>query len=165
MSLPPSPPAFLGLYLYWKLAPPQLFLVSLPRNFKINGRLFVVEPLFSKVAGEIYAFCNSAKKSITFIGMFRNVALLEILKSCLLIGIYGLESRTCNASKNKLLTKFLQGILKISENFKKRSVTDLLFNKLWTCKLQQPSVFPAFEIWEISLNNVCCRVPFYRNRH
>ena len=82
-----------------------MFLVSVPRIFKVAGRSSVVEP-----AGESSAFCNSFEKSITYIGMFRKVALLEILRSCLLTGVVGLQSTSCNATKNELLTKFAEGI-------------------------------------------------------
>ena len=49
--------------------------------------------------------------------MFRKVAFLEISTSPLLTGVAGLQYSVCNATKNKLLTKFLKCVLKLTENF------------------------------------------------
>ena len=49
-------------------------------------------------------------------GMFRKVALLEISKSPLLTAVAGLRSTVYNATKNELLTKFVKGALKLTEN-------------------------------------------------
>ena len=50
-------------------------------------------------------------------GMFRKVTLLEISKSPLLIGFTGLQYRICNDARNWHLTKFLKGVLRLTENF------------------------------------------------
>ena len=47
--------------------------------------------------------------------MFRKVTLLEISKSPLLMVFTGLQYIVCNAARN--LTKFLKGVLKLTENF------------------------------------------------
>ena len=49
--------------------------------------------------------------------MFRKIAFLEILKSLLLTAVAGLQSTVYNATKNELLTKFVKGALKLTENF------------------------------------------------
>ena len=49
--------------------------------------------------------------------MFRRVAFLEISKSPLLTAVAGLQSTVYNATKNELLTKFVKGTLKLTENF------------------------------------------------
>ena len=49
--------------------------------------------------------------------MFRKVAFLEISKSTLLTVIAGLQSTVYNTIKNELLTKFVKGALKLTENF------------------------------------------------
>ena len=41
-----------------------MFPVNYPRISKIGGRVLVVEKRFSKVTGEISAFCNSCVNSI-----------------------------------------------------------------------------------------------------
>ena len=45
------------------------------------------------------------------------MAFLEISRSSLLTGVAGLQYSVCNATKNKLLTKFLKCVLKLTENF------------------------------------------------
>ena len=52
----------------------------------------VVESLFSSVICEVFAFYNSAENSVTCIGIFREVALLEILRKFLFTGISGCQS-------------------------------------------------------------------------
>ena len=52
----------------------------------------VVESLFSSVICEVLAFYNSAENSVTCIGIFREVALLEILRKFLFTGISGCQS-------------------------------------------------------------------------
>ena len=76
-----------------------------------------METLFRKVTGEISAFYNFAEISNTCIGMLRKVAFLEISRSPLLTAIAGLQSTVYNATKNDLLTKFVKGALKLTENF------------------------------------------------
>ena len=76
-----------------------------------------METLFSKVTGEISAFCNFGEISNTCIRMFRKVAFLGILRSPLLTAVAGLQSTVYNATKNELLTKFVEGALKLTENF------------------------------------------------
>ena len=51
------------------------------------------------------------------IGMFRKAAFLEISKSVLLTAVVGLQPTVYNATKNELLTKFVKGALKLTENF------------------------------------------------
>ena len=50
-------------------------------------------------------------------GMFRKVALVEISRSPLLPRVAGLQYTFCNATKNELVTKFLEGAFKHTENF------------------------------------------------
>ena len=76
-----------------------------------------METFFSKVTGEISAFCNFAEISNMCIGMFRKEAFLEISRSPLLTAVAGLQSTVYNATKNELLTKFVKGALKLTENF------------------------------------------------
>ena len=89
-----------------------------PRIFNVAGRESVVESPFNKVRWEISAFCNSVESSITCIGIFQNIALLEILRDSLLTG-GGVDPQStgCNATKDRVVTKFLKGVLNISENF------------------------------------------------
>ena len=49
--------------------------------------------------------------------MFRKVAFLEISRSFLLAGVVDLQCTVYNSTKNELLTKFLKGALKFTENF------------------------------------------------
>ena len=48
--------------------------------------------------------------------MFGKVAVLEISRNSLLTGTAGLQPTGCNATKHKLLTKFLKSLLKNLEN-------------------------------------------------
>ena len=61
--------------------------------------------------------------------MFRKVTLLEILKSPLLIVFAGLQYIACNAARNKHLTKFLKGVLKLTENFQQVVSNMVLYEK------------------------------------
>ena len=61
--------------------------------------------------------------------MFRKVAFLEISRSPLLTGVAGLQYSVCNATKNKLLTKFLECALKLTENFQEVTSTEGLHQK------------------------------------
>ena len=70
--------------------------------------------------------------------MFQKEGLLGVLRNSLLTGATDIQSTDCNVSKNELLTKFLQVVLKISENFQKKSVMEFYFSKLQAYK-QQPS--------------------------
>ena len=67
-----------------------MFLVSVPRIFKITGKATVVESLFNKLTEEISAFYNSFENSITCIGMLRKVAILEVSRIPLSTGVAGL---------------------------------------------------------------------------
>ena len=40
-----------------------MFPLSVPRTFKIVATAFLVESFFSKITGEISAFCNSSESS------------------------------------------------------------------------------------------------------
>ena len=51
--------------------------------------------------------------------MFRKMAFLEISRSPFLTGVAGLQYSVCNATKNKLLTKFLKCALKLAKISKK----------------------------------------------
>ena len=93
-----------------------MFAVSVPRIFKTAARASAVESLFPQVARKIFLFYNSVENSITSIGMFQKVALKEILTS-LLTAVACLHSAVCNAIDNELLTKFLEGVLKLTEIF------------------------------------------------
>ena len=46
--------------------------------------------------------------------MFRKIALPEISRISLLIGVARLQYTRCNAAKNELLTKFVRGVLKLT---------------------------------------------------
>lgn len=94
-----------------------MFAVSVPRIFKIAARASAVESLFPQVARKFFLFYNSVENSITSIGMFQKVALKEILTSPLLTAVACLHSAVCNAINNELLTKFLEGVLKLTEIF------------------------------------------------
>ena len=72
--------------------------------------------LFSKVTGEISAFCNCVENSVTFIALFRKAALFKI-PAMFLKGVVGLQSADCNATKNELPTKFFKDVLKTLEKF------------------------------------------------
>ena len=56
--------------------------------------------------------------------MFRKMAFLEISRSPFLTGVAGLQHSVCNATKNKLLTKFLKCALKLTENFQEVTSTE-----------------------------------------
>ena len=86
-----------------------MFPVSSLRNFRNAGRASVVESLFREE--------NSTEESFAFHNSVLNEALLEIFRNSLLIGVACLQTTCCNATKNEILTKFLQGVLKISKNF------------------------------------------------
>ena len=49
--------------------------------------------------------------------MFRKVALLEILRSPLLPTVAGLQYTFCNATNYEILTEFLEGAFKPTDNF------------------------------------------------
>ena len=76
-----------------------------------------MDTLFSKVTGEISAFCNFVETSNMCIDMFRKVAFLEIPRSRLLTAAAGLQSTVYNAIINEPLTKFVKGALELTENF------------------------------------------------
>ena len=59
--------------------------------------------------------------------MFRKVAFLEILKSPLLTAVAGLQSAVYNATKNELLTKYVKGALKLTQNFQEIISKEFLF--------------------------------------
>ena len=49
--------------------------------------------------------------------MFRKAAFSKISKSPPLAAVAGLQSTADNVTKNELLTKFVKGALKLTENF------------------------------------------------
>ena len=63
--------------------------------------------------------------------MFRKVALLEISRNILCTGVSALEYTSCNATKNKLLTKFLKSALKLTEYFQEVN-SNVVFTGLQT---------------------------------
>ena len=104
-----------------------MFPMSVPITFKIAATASLVESLFSKVTGEISAFCNSVENSIICIGIIEKVALLVISINSLLTGAVGFQSTSCNATKKELLTKFLQGVSNISKNLQEEFYSGVTF--------------------------------------
>ena len=88
--------------------------------------------------------------------MYRKVAFLETSRSFLLAGVADLQCTVYNSTKNKLLTKFLKGALKFTENFKEVISNGVLIRKLQTCKLQ----LSALRVFE----TLYFRVRFFRSR-
>ena len=77
--------------LYWILTPSQMFLLSVPRIFRIVMRASCGETT-SEVVCEISAFYNFLEISITsIIGIFRKVVFLKILKNSLLTIVTSLK--------------------------------------------------------------------------
>ena len=60
-------------------------------------------------------FQNLSETLITCIGI--QTAAVENLRNSLFNGVLGLRSTGCNATKKRLLTKLLNGVLKLLENF------------------------------------------------
>ena len=95
-----------------------------PRIFKIAGRA-VVESLLSK-ATETSAFCNSVEKSNMYIpkrSFSWNFEKSLFNRSC------RLWYTVCNATKNELLTKFLNGTLKCTEHLQEMISNGVLYQK------------------------------------
>ena len=90
-----------------------MFLVSVPRIFKIAGRAYAVESSFSKMTREISPFYICWK-------VYHTISVLVISKGPLLTGVAGLQSTCCNVTKNEPLTKFLKNVLNISENVEEK---------------------------------------------
>ena len=82
-------------------------------------------------------------------GLFRKVALLEISRSLLFIGVAGLQYTVCNATRNKLLTKFLKGVLRLIENLQELVSKRFLIRNVQTYKLQL-STLRVFKTPEIT---------------
>ena len=80
------------------------------RTFKIAGRGSSVESHFGKVTKNVIPAYNSVENSVTCIGVFQKVALLETSRNSLLTRISGLKPTGCNAAKNELLTRFLKDV-------------------------------------------------------
>ena len=93
-----------------------MFLVSVPRIFKIAWRMSLIESPHSNVTGKTSAFYNSFGNFVKCIGMFQKVALPLISRKSILTRLASLQSTGCNTTRNKLLAKFLKGISNISEN-------------------------------------------------
>ena len=104
----------------------------------------VVESLFSKVT-ETSVFCNCQEMH----GMFQKVTLLKSSRSPLFIGVVGLQYTVCNATRKKLLTKFLKGVLKLLENFQELVSKRFLIRNIQTFKLQL-SALRVFKTPEIT---------------
>ena len=68
--------------------------------------------------------------------MFRKVTLLEFSRSPFFIGVASLQYTVCNVTRNELLTKFLKGVLKLTENFKDVVSKRFLIRSVQTYKLQ-----------------------------
>ena len=147
-----------NLQLCRKLIPPQVFPLFFLRNFKIGGTASVVESHFSKFR-ETSTFCNSVEKNLTRAWYFRKIAFLEISRSPLLTGVTGLPYSVCNATKNKLLTKFLQYALKLIENFQEVTSTECLHQKCTDLQTAALRVFKAPKVKWSSFG-----VPFFRSR-
>ena len=75
--------------------------------------------------------------------MFQKLAFLEISRSPLLTGVAGLHYTVCNATENKLLTKFLKCALKLTENFQKVISTEVPYQKLTDLQTAALRVFKA----------------------
>ena len=68
--------------------------------------------------------------------MFRKVAFLEISISPLLTAVAGLLTTVYNATKNELLTKFVKGALKLTENFQEMIANGVPFSLSYYTVLQ-----------------------------
>ena len=93
-----------------------MFLVSVPRIFKIAWRRPVVESPDSSVTRKTSTFYNSFGNFVKSIGTFQKVALPLISRKSILTRLASLQSMGCNTTRNKLLAKFLTGVSNISEN-------------------------------------------------
>ena len=78
--------------------------------------------------------------------MFQNVAFLETSRSPLLTGVAGWQYTVCNATKNKLLTKFLKCALKLTENFQDVKSTEAPYQKFIELQTAALRVFKALEV-------------------
>ena len=78
--------------------------------------------------------------------MFQNVAFLETSRSPLLTGVAGWQCTVCNATKNKLLTKFLKCALKLTENFQDVISTEAPYQKFIELQTAALRVFKAPEV-------------------
>ena len=78
---------------------------QLYENFKNCRETLVVKSLSSKVTEEISAFYKSAESSVTYIVMFKKIALLEI-------------SRNSFQPELRLSTNFIKNVSKILKGFK-----------------------------------------------
>ena len=78
--------------------------------------------------------------------MFQNVAFLETSRSLLLTGVAGWQCTVCNATKNKLLTKFLKCALKLTENFQDVKSTEAPYQKFIELQTAALRVFKALEV-------------------
>ena len=87
--------------------------MSVNRLFKIVGKSYVVESIFSKVTEENSAFYKCFENSIRCSSINISIsisiegALLEISRSSLLTNVTGSHPTSCKATKIELLTKFL----------------------------------------------------------
>ena len=61
--------------------------------------------------------------------MFQKVTFLEISRSPLLTRVTDLDYTVYNASKNELLTKYLNGALKLTENFQEVISNGAIYQK------------------------------------
>ena len=78
--------------------------------------------------------------------MFRNAAFLGISRRLLLTGVAGLQYSVCNASKNKLLTKFIECALKLTEHFQEVISTKVPYQKFTDLQIAALPVFKAYKV-------------------
>lgn len=118
------------LYVYWKLTRPKSFPLTVPWIFNVALRMSVVESFFSKETGKNSAFCNSVQNSITCMSRLQKVTRLENRANFLLTRVAEFQFTGCNATRDKLLSKFIKVVLKIWWNFQKQrcNMEDFLVN-------------------------------------
>ena len=108
----------------------------------------MVESLFSKVT-KTSAFCNSAEKRLTRARYVPKSSSSRISRSPFLTKAESLQYTFCNATKYELLTKFLEGAFKLTENFQKVVLNAAPYQKFTACKLQLLAL-RVFKIPEIT---------------
>ena len=77
--------------------------------------------------------------------MFRKLAFLEISKSPLLTAVAGLQSTVYNATKNELLTKFVKGVLKLTEDFQEMISNGVPFSYVTMRAFKTPEIMSTVE--------------------
>ena len=74
------------------------------------------------------------------------MAFLEISRRSLLTGVAGLQYPICNATKNKLLNKFLKCALKLTENFQEVISTEVPYQKFTDLQAAPLRVFKGLKV-------------------